>query len=390
MKEIKNLVNIGSGDIIGSIFSAVFWFYLATLMNPSEFGELHYLISIAGIISYCALVGSQNTITVYVAKKIPIQSTFNFISLVGVFLGFLILIFLFQRIDLGFLVLGYVISNLVIGELLGKREYKGYLKYILTQKILTPVFGLSFFFIFGPEYVIIGLAISYVAYLFRIIKSFREIKINFSLLNSRKVFIINNYMIALSGTFHGQIDKVIILPILGAVLLGNYSLALQIISMMIVVSSVIYKYLLPQEAAGQDTKNIKNGFYVDAGCYHPLHLNNTYLLHKKNWNGINIDLSEFSISLFNYLRPNDVNINSAVSNKEGDITFYYQKKLSQITTTKKNNQTTSNITQTKSTLSPCEINPKITKFHPAPCQKPNNKNVIIAPTINCMSEPMFL
>jgi len=85
----------------------------------------------------------------------------------------------------------------------------------------------------------------------------------------------------------------------------------------------------------QYTKNIKNGFYVDAGCYHPLHLNNTYLLHKKNWNGINIDLSEFSISLFNYLRPNDVNINSAVSNKEGDITFYYQKKLSQITTTKK-------------------------------------------------------
>ena len=69
MKEIKNLVNIGSGDIIGSIFSAVFWFYLATLMNPGEFGELHYLISIAGIISYCALVGSQNTITVYVAKK---------------------------------------------------------------------------------------------------------------------------------------------------------------------------------------------------------------------------------------------------------------------------------------------------------------------------------
>ncbi len=85
----------------------------------------------------------------------------------------------------------------------------------------------------------------------------------------------------------------------------------------------------------QYIKNIKNGFYVDAGCYHPLHYNNTYLLHKRKWNGINIDLSEFSISLFNYLRPDDVNVNSAVSNKEGDIIVYYQKKLSQITTTKK-------------------------------------------------------
>ena len=83
------------------------------------------------------------------------------------------------------------------------------------------------------------------------------------------------------------------------------------------------------------TKNIKNGFYVDAGCYHPLHLNNTYLLYKRSWNGINIDISEFSIKLFNYLRPNDVNINSAVSNTEKEISFYYQKKLSQLSTIKK-------------------------------------------------------
>ena len=32
-------------------------------------------------------------------------------------------------------------------------------------------------------------------------------------------------------------------------------------------------------------KNIKNGFYVDAGGYHPLDRNNTYLLYKKNWRG---------------------------------------------------------------------------------------------------------
>ena len=83
------------------------------------------------------------------------------------------------------------------------------------------------------------------------------------------------------------------------------------------------------------TKNIKNGFYVDAGCYHPLHLNNTYLLYKRSWNGINIDISEFSIKLFDYLRPNDFNINSAVSNSEKEILFYYQKKLSQLSTIKK-------------------------------------------------------
>ena len=83
-------------------------------------------------------------------------------------------------------------------------------------------------------------------------------------------------------------------------------------------------------------KNIKNGFYVDAGGYHPLDRNNTYLLYRKNWRGINIDLSEFSIELFNFMRPDDININVAVANNDDYVTFFYQKKLSQLTTIKKN------------------------------------------------------
>ena len=84
------------------------------------------------------------------------------------------------------------------------------------------------------------------------------------------------------------------------------------------------------------SKNINKGFYVDAGCYHPLHFNNTQLLYEKKWQGINIDLSEFSIDLFNFMRPNDININAAISNDDREITFYYQKKLSQLSTIKKN------------------------------------------------------
>ena len=34
------------------------------------------------------------------------------------------------------------------------------------------------------------------------------------------------------------------------------------------------------------TNEANNGFYVDVGCYHPIHLNNTFLLYKKNWRGI--------------------------------------------------------------------------------------------------------
>ena len=79
-------------------------------------------------------------------------------------------------------------------------------------------------------------------------------------------------------------------------------------------------------------KNKENGFYVDVGCYHPIHRNNTHLLHKKGWNGINIDVSKFSVDLFNYLRPNDLNYNFAVSNKNKIVKLYFQKELSQLST----------------------------------------------------------
>ena len=82
-------------------------------------------------------------------------------------------------------------------------------------------------------------------------------------------------------------------------------------------------------------KDRKNGFYVDVGCYHPIHRNNTYLLHKKNWNGINIDTSQFSIDLFDYMRPKDLNYHCAISNKNEIIKLFYQKELSQISTTEK-------------------------------------------------------
>ena len=80
-------------------------------------------------------------------------------------------------------------------------------------------------------------------------------------------------------------------------------------------------------------KDKQNGFYVDVGCYHPIHRNNTYLLHKQDWNGVNIDTSEFSIDLFNHMRPKDLNYNCAISNKNEIIKLFYQKELSQLNTT---------------------------------------------------------
>ena len=82
-------------------------------------------------------------------------------------------------------------------------------------------------------------------------------------------------------------------------------------------------------------KKLEKGFYVDIGAHHPIQRNNTHLLFKKGWEGINIDVNKFSINLFNFLRPEDLNLQIAVSDKEGEISLFYQKKFSQLNTTDK-------------------------------------------------------
>jgi len=79
-------------------------------------------------------------------------------------------------------------------------------------------------------------------------------------------------------------------------------------------------------------RNKPKGFYIDAGCYHPLDGNNTHVLYRKGWNGINLDINFYSIELFNFLRKKDVNIHSGVSNKKNRLTMYYRKEINMLNT----------------------------------------------------------
>ena len=82
-------------------------------------------------------------------------------------------------------------------------------------------------------------------------------------------------------------------------------------------------------------KNKKNGIYLDVGAYHPLDGNNTYLLYKKNWQGINIDVNPLSIELFQRARKFDLNINSAISSKKRVTKVYFRKKINMLNTLSK-------------------------------------------------------
>ena len=253
----KGLLSIGFADIVGSAISGLFWLYIASQLNPEIYGELIYFISIAGLAQMVSLFGSSNALTVYTAKNVKIQSTLFVISILAAAISLAIITIFLNRIDAGLLAVGFVVFSLVNSVILGKKLFVKYSKLVLSQKILTLILGIGLYFVFDVYGIIYGLALSYIPHLVIFVKEFSRTKIDFALLKPRKGFIINNYVMSLTAGLGGTVDKLIIAPVLGFALLGNYSLAAQMLTMMMMFSAVIYKYLLPLDASGEPNKKIR-------------------------------------------------------------------------------------------------------------------------------------
>tara|TARA_Y100000389_G_scaffold198821_1_gene236033 strand:+ start:5448 stop:6146 length:699 start_codon:yes stop_codon:yes gene_type:complete len=76
-------------------------------------------------------------------------------------------------------------------------------------------------------------------------------------------------------------------------------------------------------------RKFQSGLYVDVGAYHPIKGSLTYDLYKKNWSGINVDLSKITIDLFKLSRPKDINIRAAITDFDGKTFFYENSPINQ-------------------------------------------------------------
>ena len=97
LEKVKELAHVGSSEIIGRGISAIFWFYIATLLTPEQYGELFFVLGIAGTASLISLFGTGNTLTVYIAKNVKIQATLYSLSLIiGMISSLIIIIFFIE------------------------------------------------------------------------------------------------------------------------------------------------------------------------------------------------------------------------------------------------------------------------------------------------------
>jgi O-antigen/teichoic acid export membrane protein len=262
-QSLKGLTTISIGTVIANVLGAIFWFSIAAILGTEQYGQISYLLAIAIIASRISLLGSPNTLMVYVAKGVKIQPAIFVSAISSSIITSLIIYFSFLgNLGVSIYIIGFVIFALVSYDVLGKKEYKQYVKYIISQKIFLIIFSTSLFYTIGFDGVILGIGISFFPYVIIIIKEIRKTKINFSVIKERKGFIFNNYLVDLIGAFNGSLDKLIINPLFGFILLGNYQLAQQFFLILIIIPAVVFQYILPHDSSGNSNKNLKKAIIL--------------------------------------------------------------------------------------------------------------------------------
>ena len=264
-QNFKGLSTISTATVITSGLGALFWFYMASAMGADAYGQISYFIAIAIIGSRISLLGLGNTMMVYTAKGVKIQPPIYLIAILGSIITSLILFFVFlYDVGISLYVIGFVVFTLITSDLLGRKQYKSYAKYLISQKIILIILAVSLYHAIGLTGVILGIAISFLPYSFVIYNEFKKSKIDFSLIRSRGKFITNNYVNDLTGAFHGEVDKLIVAPMLGFALLGNYQLAIQFFMILTILPTTVFQYILPHDASGNPNLGLKKWLIIIA------------------------------------------------------------------------------------------------------------------------------
>ena len=256
--KFRDLSLYSIGTLVTNGIGGIFWLYMASLLGTKGYGEISYLISIGIMAGTISLAGMSNLLIIYGAKNIKIQSTVFLIGLISSGIVASIVFFVVDNnITISLYIIGYVIFTLVTAELIGKKLFSKYSKIIIIQKIMLVIFSIVLYHLIGLQGIMLGITISFLFFIAMMYQTFKQVKIDFPILKKKYKFSINSFLLDISNAFNGSLDKIIIAPILGFALLGNYQLGLQFIGLLYLIPGMLFSYALSHDASGNSTKLVK-------------------------------------------------------------------------------------------------------------------------------------
>lgn len=253
--QLNNFVLVSSGRIISSALQAIFYIIFAIILSPEEYGNLSYLIAIAGVASIISRFGLTHSIVIFQAKSdYSSVNQINLLVLITTSIAAIILI----PIDIfaAFLTLSSSVFLMYVHNLLGLKDYKKYFSYNLFKGSFIIIIPITGYYFFQLEGIIFGMAIGYLLSslpFFKNISFQKNLFQNFK--NNFRIFL-HNFGVDASTNLVKFIDKLVIAPIAGFAILGIYQLNLQILIGLEIIPLALHSYLLSEESSGNKHRKI--------------------------------------------------------------------------------------------------------------------------------------
>ena len=253
----KDIGFVTIGDIGGGIIFATLWLILARTMTVSEYGQINYLIAIAAISSGVAVFGINNTMITHLPKgNKELRNQINsFILIISITAAIIILI-ISESFSIFILTMSIVFLIMSLSETLGNKKYKEYALINLGTRALQFILILTFYYFWGIDFALFGFSLGMLLFSYKYFSSLKYFRIKFTEIFSRYKFILHSYSLQMSKNSMFA-DKLLIGPLFGFVLLGQYQLGIQFLLFLAIVPQILFVYLLPQNATGFSHTKIK-------------------------------------------------------------------------------------------------------------------------------------
>ena len=255
--KFRDLLTLGTSNIFANVIQGLFWFYLASILTQTQYGELGYLISIATVAYGVSLLGMGVVIVVYESKKENIFPASFIMILISSAITSTVVFVLTQNLVVSLLIVGLTIFEIVLHGLLSKQSYGRYSKHLLLKAVVSISLAIILYQSLGINGILLGYFIGSILVLTELCSLMKNRKIEFSVLKPKIKFIIQAYFTRLSEVLFSYGDKLMIGSMFGFLMLGNYFFAAQYLFLMDAIPRSIAQYLLPQESEGKKNKKIK-------------------------------------------------------------------------------------------------------------------------------------
>jgi O-antigen/teichoic acid export membrane protein len=258
IKGHPGFLQVAIGQAGSVALGAVFWFVMAGLMEPGDYGQVNWLISIAMFASTFCVLGWGKTIVTYYPKEGRDELLGGATAIVlvaslavGVAMGLLV------EPLIGLLIVGLSLFSMTAYSELGRRRYKRYMWICVAPKFIALLLAVAMYFWIGLFGVLLGYAVPYLIFGLLSLRYIRKSNPGINEVRGKTGFALKAFGVDITTGSTSLLDKILIGSVFGWIALGLYQLAYQIFAALSVLPGILFAYLLPEKSAGTETKQVE-------------------------------------------------------------------------------------------------------------------------------------